>query len=84
MAEQQHDDLTGYSGLGDWLDSGRGGPFFETRSSLQWFVKRNRRELIECGALIPREGRSGSLIDNNKFPKAVVTILKRRALEKAA
>jgi hypothetical protein len=38
------------------------GPFFETRSSLDWFIKRNRRELVEIGALIPREGRSGSLI----------------------
>ena len=73
--------LAGYATVGDWLDR-YAGPFFETRSSLDWFLKRNRRELVEIGALIPREGRSGSLISIERFPQAVVSILKRRALGK--
>ncbi len=64
-------DLAGYTSVGDWLDR-YAGPFFETRSSLDWFIKRNRRELVEDGALIPREGRSGSLVSIEGFPKAVV------------
>ena len=77
------DGLTDYTSVGDRLDH-HAGPFFETRSSLDWFIKRNRRELVEIGALIPREGRSGSLISVESFPKAVVDILRRRALSKAA
>jgi len=77
------DGLTDYTSVGDRLDH-HAGPFFETRSSLDWFIKRNRRELVEIGALIPREGRSGSLISVERFPKAVVDILRRRALSKAA
>jgi len=77
------DGLTDYTSVGDRLDH-HAGPFFETRSSLDWFIKRNRRELVEIGALIPREGHSGSLISVESFPKAVVDILRRRALSKAA
>ena len=79
----QVSELAGYTSVGEWLDR-HAGPFFETRSSLDWFIKRHRRELIEAGALIPREGRSGSLIEPDKFGHAVIDILKRRALEKAA
>jgi hypothetical protein len=75
--------LAGYMSVGDWLDR-NAGAFFETRSSLDWFIKRHRRELVESGALIPREGRSGSLVDTEEFPKAVVRILRRRALGKVA
>lgn len=76
-------DLAGYASVGDWLER-CAGPFFETRSSLDWFIKRHRRELIEIGALIPREGRSGSLVSIEEFPRAVIKILRRRALEKPA
>jgi len=76
-------DLTGYTSVGDWLDR-YAGPFFDTRSALDWFIKRHRRELVETGALIPREGRSGSIVSIEKFPKAVVDILRRRALERSA
>jgi len=75
--------LSDYTSAGNWLDH-YAGPFFETRSSLDWFIKRNRRELVECGALLPREGRRGSLVSIGKFPQAVLSILRRRALEKAA
>jgi len=75
-------DLAGYTSVGDWLDR-HAGPFFETRSSLDWFIKRNRRELVEDGALITREGRSGSLVSIERFPKAIVRILRRRALERS-
>lgn len=77
------DELSGYTSVGDWLDR-HAGPFFETRSSLDWFIKRNRRELVEIGALIPREGRSGSLVSVERFPRAVVNILRRRAISKTA
>lgn len=73
--------LAGYMTLGEWVDR-HAGPFFESKSSVDWFVKRNRRELIEADALIPREGRAGSLVHLEKFPQAVLGILKRRALEK--
>jgi len=68
--------LASYTTAGDWLDRDAG-PFFETRSALDWFIKRHRAELIELGALITRAGRSGSLVHTEKFPRAVVAILKR-------
>lgn len=87
MEQQQQQsapsELAAYTSVGDWLDR-HAGPFFETRSSLDWFIKRHRRELIEVGALIPREGRSGSLVSIEEFPRAVIKILRRRALEKPA
>jgi len=76
-------ELAEYDRVGDWFDQHRG-VFFPTRSSLDWFIKQNRRELIEVGALLPREGRSGSLLEREKYPKAVITILRRRALGKVA
>jgi hypothetical protein len=72
-------ELAGYRTVGDWLDH-YAGPFFSTRSSFEWLVKRNRDELVEVGALIPRQGRSGSLVSVERMPKAVLEILKRRAL----
>ncbi len=76
--------LAGYKTLAEYVAQGHGGPFFESKSAADWFVKRHRRELIEADALIPREGRAGSLVSLEKFPQAVVAILKRRALEKDA
>jgi hypothetical protein len=72
-------DLADYMTVGDWLD-GHAGAFFQTRSSLDWFIKRNRRELVELGALIPREGRAGSLVSRARMAAAVLAIHKRRAL----
>jgi hypothetical protein len=77
-AERDTPDLSAFTSVGDWLDR-YAGPFFNTRSSVDWFIKNNRDELIECGALIPRAGRSGSLVSKEEFPKAVITILRRRA-----
>jgi hypothetical protein len=74
--------LAGYTGVGDWLDR-HAGPFFPTRSSLDWFIKRNRRELVASGALITRAGRSGSLVHRTKFPKQVIAIHRRMAEAKA-
>jgi hypothetical protein len=84
--DQQHNgpasELAGYTPVDDWLDR-YAGPFFPTRASLDWFIKRNRDELVERGALIPRQGRSGSLVSVERMPKAVIEILKRRALDAA-
>jgi len=81
--QEEPADLTGYTTVGDWLDL-RAGPFFETRCALDWFIKRNRRELVERGALIPRTGRGGSLVHAERFSGAVVDIFRRRALDKVA
>lgn len=76
-------DLKQFTTVGDWQDR-FAGPFFETRSSLDWFLKRHRNELVELGALLPRAGRSGSLISTELFPKAVIKILRREAKARAA
>jgi hypothetical protein len=81
--QQTPTDLAGYISVTDWFEA-NAGAFFETRPALDWFIKRNRRELIEADALITRGGRSGSLVSQENFPKAVVWIFKRRALEKSA
>jgi len=74
-------DLAGYETVSDWLP--HAAPFFQTKSAFDWFVRRHRRELVESGALIPREGRSGSLVLPDRMAKVVVAIHKRRALGKA-
>lgn len=81
--QAQVPDLSGFTSVDVWLQK-HAGPFFETRSALDWFIKRHRRELIESGALITRAGRSGSLVSIEEFPRSVITILKRRALERPA
>ena len=75
-------ELQSYVSVGEFLDR-HAGAFFQTRSSLDWFIKRHREELVEIGALIPRAGRSGSLVSTEQFPKAVITILKREAQTRA-
>jgi hypothetical protein len=76
-------DLSDYTSVGDW-QSRFGGEFFPTESAIQWFIKNNRKELVECGALIVRQGRAGSLLSIKEFPKATLRIFRRKALEKAA
>jgi hypothetical protein len=75
-------DLQQYLQVGDWLDH-HPNPFFQTRSSLDWFVRHHREELVERGALIPRAGRNGSLIHQERFPEAVVDIHRREAQERS-
>ena len=69
-----------YTSVADWQQR-EAGAFFETRASVDWFIKRHRQELVEIGALIPRAGRAGSLINRELFPKAVLAILRRSALD---
>ena len=71
-------DLTGYTSVGDWLDR-HAGPFFDTRSSLDWFIKRNRRELVESWRPDPARGARGSLVFIESFPRAVVDIAAQSA-----
>jgi len=75
--------LADYTSADDWLER-HAGPFFATRSAFDWFVKRNRRELVERGALIPRAGRAGSLVSVSLMSAAVVDILRRQALGRVA
>lgn len=83
QAQQQVSTLAGWMPLAEWVET-HGGAMFGTKASVDWFVKRNRRELIEADALLPREGRAGSLVSVEKFPQVVVGIFKRRALQKTA
>jgi hypothetical protein len=75
-------DLQKYLPVGDWLDH-HPNPFFPTRTSLDWFIKNHREELVELGALIPRAGRNGSLLEQELFPQVVVNIHRREAQERA-
>lgn len=79
----QLSELADYTLVGEYHEQ-NAGPVFPTRDSLTWFLRIHRTELIKCGALIPREGRAGSLLSKDKFPRAVVKILRRRAQEKLA
>ena len=72
-------DLTRYSPVGDWREQ-FGGAFFPTQSSIDWFIKTHRDELIKRGALIARKGRNGSLLSEIEFPRAVLDIHRRAAL----
>jgi len=74
--------LAEYTSVTTWLAEQGSEVFFPTKASLDWFIKRHRRELVKSGALITREGRCGSLVSRRKFSEAVVDILRRRAVEK--
>jgi hypothetical protein len=76
-------DLSRYSPVGDWQDR-FGGAFFPTRSSVDWFIKTHREELIKRGALVARRGRNGSLLSHDLFPRAVLEIHRRDALSNEA
>jgi len=72
--------------VGDWIEKHGGAAFFATRSQFDWFLKDKdvRKELIEAGALLPGRGRRETRVNVHELPKAVVAILRRRALERAA
>jgi hypothetical protein len=71
--------LADYASVAEFFDQ-FAGPFFENRGAIDWFIKTHRRELVRRGALLPREGRNGSLVECAIFQRAVVEILKRRAV----
>lgn len=73
--------LADYMTVTDWLER-FAGPFFATKASFDWFLKRHRQELVEGGALIPRGGRAGSIVLPPKLSEMVLEIQKREALEK--
>lgn len=75
-------DLSGFASVDEWLAK-HAGPIFKSRSSLDWFIRVNRAELVTAGAFIPRAGRAGSLIAVQKFSAAVIQILQRQAMERA-
>jgi hypothetical protein len=79
--QQEASTLAGWMPTSEWAVA-HAGRFFPTKASLDWFIKQHRRELIETDALIPREGRAGSLVSIDRFPKVALAIFKRRALEK--
>ena len=81
QSEAKRSPLESYILLADWLPAD-GNAFFPTRSSLDWFIKMNRDELVRRGALLPREGRSGSLVERQRFARVVLDIFKRRAADK--
>ena len=73
--------LARYKLLSKWFDE-RGKLLFENKGQLGWLVRQHRQELVEADALLPRDGRYGSLVDQEKFEQAVIGIWKRKALEK--
>lgn len=50
---------------------------FPSEAAMAWFVKKNRAELAQTGALIIPAGRKLAVVD--KFDQAVQTIGERRA-----
>jgi hypothetical protein len=60
----------------DWHASNVGA-VFPTRSSVDWFVKQHRRELVEQGVLIPGRGRAGSVVHAELFGPVALAIVRR-------
>jgi hypothetical protein len=48
--------------LREYIDSGAAGRLFPSFSSLEWFVRQHRAELIQRNVYVPRAGRAGSLV----------------------
>lgn len=75
--------LAGYLSLPDYLAQ-CAGPFFPNRRALDWFIRQNRVELVEGGALILGEGRTPSIIQPDRFGQKVIDIRHRKSIDKAA
>lgn len=71
-------DLSKYQSPEEWRER-NGAGLFKTKSSLDWFIKTNRAELVNSGALIPRKGRAGSVVNMEVMGVTVETILTRTA-----
>lgn len=56
------------------------GDMFPTRASLAWFLRMNRHDLVECGALILRAGRSGNMVHRSRMVEAVQRIRRTDSL----
>lgn len=52
---------------------------FPTDSSLEWFARQHREQLIRAGALFPRLGRGGSFVNPERMSAEVMRIIAERA-----
>ena len=57
---------------------------FPTKSSFEWFGRQHRERLVEAGALLPRWGRAGSLVDPERMSAEVIAILTERVQDRGA
>ena len=57
---------------------------FPTKSSLEWFGRQHRDRLVRSGALLPRLGRAGSLVDPARMSAEVLAILAEQARKRGA
>lgn len=55
---------------------------FPTEQSLKWFIRRNRHELVEGGALVMPAGKKLAVVD--RFDQVVQEVGQRRARASAA
>ena len=78
MQQQPAASLADYVNASAWLER-EPNAFFPTKSSLDWFIKSHRAELVEKGALIPGQGRAGSLVHPGRLSAAVIEIRTRPA-----
>jgi hypothetical protein len=79
----QHYVPTDYKDADAWLKEGLGGDLIRNRSSLDWFIRANREELIRSGEVIVPIGKSGTKI-GPRFGALVVEIMQRRQQERVA
>lgn len=52
---------------------------FPTKASWEWFGRQHRDRLVRSGALLPRWGRAGSLVDPERMSAEVLSILAEQA-----
>lgn len=74
---KQASDPSAYLRSHRWVEE-NGGDLFRTHSSLEWFIRNHRQELIESGELIPRRGPGGHLIGLD-FGRVALAIMQRQA-----
>lgn len=57
---------------------------FPTKASLEWFGRQHRERLVNSGALLPRGGRAGSLVNPERMSAEVLAILAEQAQKRGA
>jgi len=69
-------DLRVLEGVGEW-HARNTCALFPNLTSVVWFIKMHRNELVERGVLLRGRGRAGSLVDGERFGHVALEIVRR-------
>lgn len=79
MENQAKPSLTSFRSARIWVEE-FGGDIFPTFASLEWFIRKHRKELVRSGQYLPRKGSAGALV-GPRIEEVVISIITRECVE---